>query len=144
MVGGTKLPARDLSRAGGIESEGGKTVEEHAPGGARLVPPEPRTDAEVRPGGKREVSALAAVDVVAVRLCPVAGVAVRGSEYRGDECALLECHSRELGLLRRLPRRRPDGRMPAGGLLDCGVDELRVGSHFRQLVGMGENRPERQ
>ena len=59
-------------------------LEQHPPGHPRLVAGEARADAEVRAGREGEVRALAAADVVARRIRPVALVAVRGRERGRD------------------------------------------------------------
>src|SRR3712207_82496 len=144
VVGRAELPAGDLDRAVRIEPELREPLEEDPPRGAGLVAAEPRADAAVRPGGEREVCPLAAMDVEPVRIRPAPLVAVGRREDRGDERALLELHTAKLRVARRLAGRRPDRRMPAGTLLDRLVDQLGLRFDLVRLLGMREERPERE
>src|SRR4029079_15059049 len=133
-------PARVLDGPLGCEARAGKPVEQDAPRGARLVAREPRADAEVGAGREREVRPLPPVYVVALRIAPVALVVVGRGEHGRDERALLELAAAGVGVASRLPRRGSDGRVPARGLLDRAVDELRVAAHLVQLLWMRQDR----
>src|SRR2546421_11793799 len=83
-----ELPAVELDGPLVVQAKVGEAVEQRPEGRPDLRPGQPRADAMVRAGGERQVGALA-VDVVAVRLAPVAFVAIGAGDDGREQRALL-------------------------------------------------------